>query len=775
MPGRRPSIRREVKKKLPFLREFPHVRLRVVGADKCACSRYRLFVEGELKKPRFRQLKRLAAAVLVASLILLAGAGVAGWIFVYPRYVEFQKIADAFDLEELHAIPAISEVFDVNGQRYSRLEGEVRYVVPYDKISPNFINALLAREDSRFYEHKGVDFQGIARAAWKNLRAGGVEEGASTITQQLARNTFVLDANKWRRKVIEALLALRIEKNFSKEQILEAYSNRIYYGRGLYGVETAARACFGKTAAELSLSEAGILAGLIRSPNRLSPLERTATALRERDQVLARMEEMKMITPAEASAAREEAMPLAKRLPPVSQRDYAMDAVVRDLAIVLAPDVIERGGLKIYTTIDRRLQLIAQDAVEKHLADLESQKGWAHPTRAGASPGPAPQSPATESPFVQGALLAVDNQTGGILAIVGGRDFQENPYNRALLSVRQIGSTFKPFVYAAAFQRGMRPGTLVDDGPIEEGDIAGAGSWSPRNSDGRSEGLQPASLGLIRSRNTMSVRVGEFASLPAVHDLAVKAGLADAPEMPAIYLGAFGATLKSLVGAYTLFANNGVRRQPYIIERIEDRYGKTIYKASRAELRCLNPAVNYLVNELLRDVVRKGTASAAGSLGLTVEAAGKTGTTDEYKDAWFLGYTTRLTCGVWVGLDRPQTITNRGYGSALALPIWVNFMEEAARFKYEAKAFPRSELVAVELCRSSGMLATPSCREAGAVYLADWPKELVPVDACSQHGPLFVGTEEAAGTEAPPPVAPAATGGRYRVIRKQNGFIFENR
>jgi len=736
------------------------------------------------RKPGFRRLKRLFKALCLLTVAGLIALAVAAWGLVYPRYQEFQKIADSFDLAELSAIPAISEVFEASGQPYSRLEGEVRYVVPFDKISPNFINAVIAREDSRFYEHHGVDFQGIARAAVKNLRAGGVEEGASTITQQLARNTYVLDENRWRRKVVEALLSLRIEKNFSKAQILEAYANRIYYGRGLYGVETASRACFGKTAAELSLSEAAILAGLIRSPNRLSPLERTATALRERDQVLARMEEMAMITPEQAREAREEKMPLGKRLPPVSQKDYAMDAIVRDLNIVLAPDVIERGGLKIHTTIDRRLQLLAEDAVEKRLAELEARKGWPHPTREASLAEPARETPATESPYVQGALLAVDNQNGGILAIVGGRDFTENPYNRALLSTRQIGSTFKPFVYAAAFQRGMTPGTLVDDGPIAGGDIAGlATTWSPKNSDGGNEGLQPASLGLIRSRNTMTVRVGEYATLKAVHDLAVQAGLQDAPEMPAIYLGAFGATLKDLVGAYTMFANNGVRKQPYIIDRIDDRHGKTIYRASRGELKCLNPGVNWLVNELLRDVVRKGTAAMAGSLGLKVEAAGKTGTTDEYKDAWFLGYTTRLTCGVWVGMDRPRTIANRGYGSALALPIWVDFMQEAANFKYEPAPFPRSELAAVVLCRSSGMAATASCQEAGTAYEAQLPKETVPAESCAFHGPAFAGMDDAAsgpvmaGKKAIPaaPAAPAeSAAGRYRVIRKQNGFIFQN-
>jgi len=727
------------------------------------------------KRRKGRRLLRVLGGLFVCALL----AAAAGWFLLRPRYLEFQRIADSFDLAELNAIPAISEVFDADGRRYSRLEGEVRYVVPVERISPHFLNALIAREDTRFYRHRGVDFHGILRAAVKNLRAGGVEEGASTITQQLARNTFALDRNKWRRKVVEALLALRIEKHFSKREILEAYCNRIYYGRGLYGVETASRACFGKSAAELSLSEAAILAGLIRSPNRLSPLERTATALRERDQVLTRMEELGMITADEARAARAEKMPLAKRLPPVNQKDYAMDAVMRDLSVLLPPEVLERGGLKIYTTIDRRLQLIAQDAVERRLAELESQKDWPHPAREAAA-----DLPASESACVQGALLAVDNRTGGILAVVGGRDFTENPYNRALQAMRQIGSTFKPFVYAAAFQRGLPPDMLVDDGPLGEGEVAGGAGWTPKNADGKYGGLQPVSVGLVRSRNTMTVRVGESAGLRAVHDLAVRSGLQNVPEMPAIYLGAFETTLKSLVGAYTMFPNEGVRRQPYIIERIEDRHGRTIYKASRAELRCLSPDVNDLVHELLRDVVRQGTAASAGRLGLRVEAAGKTGTTDEYRDAWFVGYTSRITCGVWVGMDRPQTITRRGYGSALALPIWVDFMEEAAKFKYVAEPFPRRVQEPVRICRLSGRRAIPACTEAGTVREAFLPAEFAPRDPCAVHGPAFADAISRSASpvrpdrETLPATSPApaeSPGGGYRVIRKQKGFIFENR
>jgi penicillin-binding protein 1A len=736
--------------------------------------------------------------MLLMAIAAFASA-LAAYFFVYPKYREYQQIADSFDLSELDKIPAISEVFDCSGMRYGKLEGEVRYVVPLAQISPHFIKALLAREDSRFYNHRGVDYPGIVRAAIRNLSAGGVKEGASTITQQLARNTFPLDEDRWRRKFIEALLAFRIEKALSKEQILEAYCNRIYFGVGMYGVETASRACFGKSASDLTLSEAAILSGLIRSPNRLNPLEDTRTALAQRDQVLARMQELKMITPAEAQAALAEPMPVAKRLLPATQENYAMDAVIRDLNILLPKEIIDRGGLKIYTTIDRRLQMIAEETVEAKLTEIESQKGWPHPKRVRLL-APPPQdslAPQSESPYVQGALVAIDNETGGLRAIVGGRDFKESPYNRALLAKRQIGSTFKPFVYAAAFARGMAPGTLVDDGPIRQGDIAGiATTWSPQNSDGRSQGFQPASLGLIRSRNTMTVRVGEYATRSAVKALALNAGFENVPDTPAIYLGAFETTLKTLTAAYTMFPNNGVRKQPYIIESIEDRHGRTIYKASRAELRCLTPAVTYVMNELLRDVIRKGTGAAAASFGLNVPAAGKTGTTDEYKDAWFIGYTTRLTCGAWVGMDRPQSVAERGYGSKIALPIWVDFIQNASAWKYVAQNFAApGNLRTVRLCRNSGAIATPECTAAGTMYQAQLPEIMVPHRYCSDHGGALAGlaTErslrqessslaqvstdnvpDARAVSVVPGSSSQGQGASYRMIRTQNGFIFEH-
>jgi len=746
-----------------------------------------------------RVLKSVFVLLVVTGLLVAFGAA---W-YIYPRYQEYQGIADSVNLDELQAIPAISEVFDTSGQRYSRLEGEVRYVVPFDKISPFFIKALEAREDSRFYEHSGVDFQGIARAALKNVRSGGVKEGASTLTQQLARNTFDLGDDRWKKKCVEALLAWRIEKNFTKNEIIEAYSNRIYYGVGMYGVETASRACFGKSASDLTLSEAAVLAGLIRSPNRLSPLEDSRKAIASRNEVLTRMLDLKLITPEEDAQARAEELPAAKRLPPVFQEDYAMDTVMRDLNILLPKEIVDRGGLKIYTTIDRRLQLIGQDAVEDRLAEIEKQAGWKHPTREATIAQPnAPEG--NSSPYVQGALVAIDNETGGIRAVIGGRNYKESPLNRAIMSKRQVGSTFKPFVYAAAFQRGLLPGTYVSDGPLSPEEAQSVGNWSPENSDKDNDGLLPAAIGLIRSRNTMTVRVGEYATLPAVRDLALKAGLSDTPNVHAIYLGAFEATLKELTGAYTTFPNNGIRRQPYIIERIEDRKGATIYKASRAQLTAISPSVDFVMTELLQDVLRKGTATAATALGLTIPAAGKTGTTDDYKDAWFVGFTSRLTCGVWVGFDRPQRIMDRGYGSALALPVWVDFMAEAAKWKYEAGPFPRpTDLQTVVLCRNSGQLAITACESAGTSYQAQLPPDLVPKLLCVEHGgPMVnapaatdwsatassgsqfpaaaVGTQYPSSTNGPPALPgstiPIDTGDTdYQIIKKTDGFIFQNR
>jgi penicillin-binding protein 1A len=298
-----------------------------------------------------------------------------------------------------------------------------------------------------------------------------------------------------------------------------------------------------------------------------------------------------------------------------------------------------------------------------------------------------------------------------------------------------MGSTFKPFVYAAAFSRGMMPGTAISDGPIHRGEIASAPTWNPGNSDGQNRGLRPARDGLIFSRNTMTVRVGELATLDQVRALGVQAGLSrDIPNFPASYLGAFESTLKSVTAAYSAFPGKGLRREPYLIERIDNAQDQVVYQAHPAQKQILSPAITWVIAQTLRGVIERGTASSAKSLGLDRYAAGKTGTTDDYKDAWFVGFTNTLTCGVWVGFDQPQTIEERGYGASLALPIWVRIMEKAPRQRYPDGEFPAPEpLVRARLCSVSNQLATGACEEAGTAYDIVLPQSLSPQQTCPVH------------------------------------------
>src|SRR5205809_1322910 len=516
--------------------------------------------------------------------------------------------------------------------------------------------------------------------------SGSPKEGASSITQQLARNSLPLGGRTLSRKVLEAMVALRIERQFTKQQILELYVNRIYFGTGGYGVETASQLYFGKSASKLNLSEAALLAGLIRSPNRFSPLKNPEGAAMQRNAVLDRMVALKKITPAEAEEAkRTKIVTHPKRLPQI-QENYAMDAVQRDLNLLLTQDQIDNGGLSIYTTLDPSVQNAAQDALETQLTKIEHQSNFHHPLKASYRP---PESGEGDSsmPYLEGAVVMIDNASGGIRALVGGRDYAQSKFNRALPPTnRQVGSAFKPFVYTVAFTHGLLPGAAISDGPIQPGEIEGAGNWSPANSDGTYGGTMPCSYGLIHSRNTMSVCVGQFAGLDAVQEVANELGVSqNVPHGPAIYIGSFETNLKDLSTAYCVFPNAGMRRQAYIIERIDNQEHKPIYRAAHISAPALDPSAAWMTSQLMEHVLTSGTAASARSLGFRLPAAGKTGTTNDYKDAWFLGYTTTLTCGVWVGFDQPTTIIPHGYGAALALPVWTQVMNKAAEH-YPAQA-----------------------------------------------------------------------------------------
>ncbi|MGI8957137.1 MAG: transglycosylase domain-containing protein [Chthoniobacterales bacterium] len=641
--------------------------------------------------------------------------------------------AQTFDLKRLGTMPERNTVFDVDGKIYSRLAGANRLKVPLKQVSPDFIEALLAREDTRFYEHGGIDWRGVARALFRDITSGSAKEGASSITQQLARNSLPLGGRNISRKLLEAMVALRIERELTKDQILELYVNRIYFGSGCYGVETASQAYFGKNAAKLDLSESALLAGLIRSPNRYSPLNNPDGARVQRDTVLARLQELKKISAGEALQAKQEKINSHRRRLTLIQENYAMDAVQRDLNLLLTADQIDNGGLFIYTTLDPVVQKAATDAIEKQLTKIEHQPGFKHPLKSQY------QAPAegedNAMPYLQGALVAIDNASGGIRALVGGRDYGQSKFNRALAPAnRQIGSSFKPFVYTLAFTHGLLPGAAVSDGPIRPGEIQGAGNWSPGNSDGRYGGIKPVSYGLIQSRNTMSVRVGEFAGLDDTQKIAMTLGLGnDIPHGAAIYIGSFETDLKDLTSAYTVFPNAGVRKQSYIIERIDDPNHQPIYRAAHVTLPVLDPGAAWMTTELMEAVMTRGTAASSRSLGFRLPAAGKTGTTNDFKDAWFAGFTSSLTCGVWVGFDQPATIIPHGYGSALALPVWTQVMMKAAD-RYPAQ--PLRAPVAMQtatVCSISNAIATSGCVAAGTAYAVDLPVDKIPRGTCKVH------------------------------------------
>jgi penicillin-binding protein 1A len=642
--------------------------------------------------------------------------------------------AQTYDLKKVGDMPERNTVFDVDGKIYSRLAGANRVKVALNEVSPFFTDALLAREDTRFFEHGGIDWRGIARALYRDIMSGSAKEGASSITQQLARNSLPLGGRTLSRKVLEAMVALRIEKDFTKQQILEAYVNRIYFGAGCYGVQTASLAYFGKDAAKLNLSEAAILAGLIRSPNRFSPLKNPEGAALQRDTVLDRLVELKKISPAQAQEAKLTKVASHPKRMPLIQENYAMDAVQRDLNLLLTPDQIDQGGLFIYTTLDPTVQNVATQALETQLSKIEHQSGFKHPVKANYRPPEEGED--SSMPYLQGALVAIDNESGGIRALVGGRDYAQSKFNRALAPAnRQIGSSFKPFVYTVAFMHGLLPGAAVSDGPIEPGEIQGAGNWAPGNSDGTYGGIQPVSYGLIHSRNTMSVRVGEIAGLDDVQKIATKLGLGEnIPHGPAIYIGSFETDLKDLTAAYAVFPNAGVRKQAYIIERIDDADHNPIYRAAHVSVPALDPSAAWMTSELMEQVLVSGTAASAKSLGFKLPAAGKTGTTNDYKDAWFVGYTNAITCGVWVGFDQPQTIMARGYGAALALPVWTQVMTKAAQ-RYPAQPLEATmPLTRAAVCSISNHLATTGCNAAGTAYEITLPNDKVPTVACEIHG-----------------------------------------
>lgn len=650
-----------------------------------------------------------------------------------------------YNLAKIHEMPERSVIIDRRGTELARLHGEIRDVITLDQVALDFRKAILAREDKRFYSHGAFDPIGIVRAAFQNLK--GKREGASTISQQLASDVFKLKhygekQSLWQqidRKFLEIAIAFRLESYLgSKDKVLEAYLNSINWGRSIRGIQEASRIYFEKNAAELNLSESAMLAGIVRGPDAYNPFNNMDAAIRERNTTLASMVEAEVITAEEAAAAK--AMTLDIR--PANRRkireSYALDAIRRDLEIILEKENIELGGLTITTTIDHLIQQKAEEAVESTLSTIEKRPGYAHQTRAKWQAIPLAQKPATS--YLQGAVVVIENYSGAVLAFVGGRSADESKFNRAIQAKRQIGSLFKPFVYLAAFDKGLRPETQISDAYIASGEIKGApASWHPKNSDGVYGGMHPVSYGLIKSRNTMSVRVGNYAGFDNVSQVGKAAFNVELPETPSSYLGSWEATPYAVASAYSMLPNGGVRYRPFLIKLIRNRKGEVVYETPPLPVQAASPGSAYSVSKILEQVTTTGTAAAVRKLGFDKPCAGKTGTTNDFKDAWFAGYTSSLTCVVWAGMDDSKRTIAGGYGSTLALPIWVDIMKTSERLGYKANPFtqmtPDTGLVSCTLCKSSGKRATPGCHAAGTSYVDQVPADITPAenDLCPIH------------------------------------------
>src|SRR5438552_6842056 len=503
-----------------------------------------------------------------------------------------------FDLSKLEQMESASLILDRNDKIFGQIYVENRETVPYDQLPRDLVNAVVAVEDAKFYQHGGYDFFGIVRSALKNLTAGHVRQGGSTITQQLARNSFALKQKTFRRKLLEIFLARRIEEHFGKQKIMELYLNRIYFGGGLYGAEAAARGYFGKSAREMTLAECATLAGLIKSPNRLSPWADRGNSREARDFALDRMRDLGFISRERCATARAEKIVVGSRQNAQGQT-YAVDYIRQQVIAAVGWDRAINEGYRIHTTIDVDLQKIAEDALRTHLEQVEQRRGYNHQTyadyaalfRKAKANGTMGEQPAPE--YLQGAVIGLDNATGDILVLVGGRDFEHNQYNRALQARRPAGTAMLPFVYAAAFDKGMYPGSLVEDSPLAKravmigGTTGIRGEWGPESAENRYEGAMTARQALVKSKDGATVRVGMNAGVDAVLQLCSLAGIrSPLRPYPATFLGSSEVTLAELALAYTIFPNGGWRpNAPHILERIEEKDGTLVWDGKQQSIR----------------------------------------------------------------------------------------------------------------------------------------------------------------------------------------------
>jgi penicillin-binding protein 1A len=691
------------------------------------------------------RIARRAGIVILFTISAILGLA-SGVFFAYSG--DLPRISDLDD----YAPSTISRVYAAQGEVVGEFAIQRREVIPYEAIAPRLKQAILAAEDATFEQHFGLSIPRILVSLGKDVIERRKAAGASTLTQQLTRKLFLTDEKTWERKIKEAILAIQIEKRYTKNEIFTLYCNQMYFGHGVYGVQAASRLYFGKAAKDLTLEEAALIAGILQGNVRQSPYVNMDAALRRRNYALTRMAEIGYISPAEAEEARKK--PIVLRGEPQSQASlapYFLEDVRKELEARYGAKQLYENGLSIQTGLDLRLQEAVNRALDDGLRRIDKRRGfraprrnvvaegqnvdtfkhprWERPlrdgdvvpavvrtaeagtiearvgaltvtldrkgfawatkpgnqlvkagdlieVRLGAVDAMARTAAGTleQTPLIEGAILAIDNKTGQIKAMTGGFSFERSKFNRATQALRQVGSSFKPIVYTAAIDRGFTPASLIVDAPVSFPAGPGQPPYSPQNYDHKYEGPVTLRHALEDSRNIPAVRLMDQLGPRQVIAYARKLGLTSPipPYLP-IALGAAEATLLEMTSAFAVFPNQGVHMQPYSVIKVTDRAGNVLEENRPEPKDAIRADTAYVLTNLLRGVVQRGTAARAASLNWPV--GGKTGTTDDYSDAWFVGFDPDITIGVWLGMDQKRSIGHNMTGSEVALPIWMDVMK----------------------------------------------------------------------------------------------------
>ena len=704
--------------------------------------------------------RKLVGRIVFALLVLISAlvGAASGWLLVYST--------DLPQVDELeHYRPSsITELYDDQGRIIGSFALQRRVVASYDDFPPVLREALVSIEDKDFYRHWGINVWRIAGAAYHDIRSGGKVQGASTLTMQLARNLFLSPDRSWRRKIEEALLAIQIERHFTKPQILTLYANQIYLGHGVYGFEAASEYYFSKPAKQLTLPEAAMLAGLPKSPSYYSPINHPDRARQRRNLVIDAMLEDGKITTQQADRARDQPLGLNLAHDPNSLAPYFVEEIRRYLEAKYGADQVHEAGLRVYTSLDMDLQRAANHAVLDGLAAYERRHGWKghlenvlkegatlanyqHPdwqdepevngyihalvsdvspssatlrfagytallTAADVAwthrrmqemlwpgdivyvkvlalfPGNKARVSLEQDSGVQAALVAIDNASGEIKAMVGGRDFNLSKFNRATQALRQVGSSFKPYVYTAAIDQGASPEDTIVDAPVTF--ESASGPYSPHNYDEKYEGTITLRRALAQSRNIPALKLTDSMGIQRVIDYAHRFGItSNIPAYLPVALGAAEVTPFEQTSAFSVFPNDGVRVVPRYITKVTDYDGRVLEEDYPEFKDVISARTARIMTSMLRDVVLHGTGFAAASLNYPL--AGKTGTTNDFTDAWFIGFSPSTTCGVWVGYDEKKTLGDRETGARAALPIWMDFMKAALAGKDPGQFQPPPE------------------------------------------------------------------------------------